>query len=436
MKLTHTRNHGLAGFFISLNTESRVFFSKLLKAYAKLVEVFLSLGLYRDTDNGIGELHSFEHDRTVLVTESITGADILETYTCADIAAIDKLFGILLIRVHLEKTRHTLFLTRTGIEDICAGDNFTGVNAEECQTTNIGVGGNLERESTHGSFARRLTGNDFVGAIGQTTFYRTRIEGAGEVSADSVEKTLNTFVLERRTTDHGHEVHRQGSLTESTLDFLNCNSGGIVEILGHYIVVVFGDFLKHLVMPFLSFVFECSRNFLYRIVGTHCLVVPEDSLHLDEVDNAFKSLLCTDRNLNGAGICAEDILELTHYFEEVSARAVHLVHVADTGHVVFIGLAPYSLRLRLHTTNGAESGNGTVEHTERTLHLDSKVDVSRGVDKVDFIFLGIVVPESGRSSRGDCDTALLLLLHPVHGGCAVMHLADLVGKTGIEKDTF
>src|SRR3546814_5607883 len=36
----------------------------------------------------------------------------------------------------------------------------------------------------------------------------------------------------------------------------------------------------------------------------------------------------------------------------------------------------------------------------------------------------------------DGDTALLLLLHPVHGGCAIMHFANLVVDAGIEQDAF
>ncbi len=59
----------------------------------------------------------------------------------------------------------------------------------------------------------------------------------------------------------------------------------------------------------------------------------------------------------------------------------------------------------------------------------------RSVDQVDLIFIIIIIPERRCSGGGDSDTPLLLLLHPVHGGCAIMHLADLVGKTGIEEDT-
>ncbi len=163
--------------------------------------------------------------------------------------------------------------------------------------------------------------------------------------------------------------------------------------------------------------------------------MPEDSLHLDEVDHTLESFFSADRYLNGARVGTEYIVELTYYFEEVCARTVHLVHVTDTGHIVFVGLTPHSLRLGFHTTDGAECGNGTVEHTERTLYLDSKVDVSRGVNQVDFIFVAVVLPESGSSGRSNCDTALLLLLHPVHCSSTVVHFTDFVSKTGVEKDT-
>ena len=46
-----------------------------------------------------------------------------------------------------------------------------------------------------------------------------------------------------------------------------------------------------------------------------------------------------------------------------------------------------------------------------------------------------VLPEAGGGGGGDGDAALLFLLHPVHGGFAVVGLADLVRHAGVEKDT-
>jgi hypothetical protein len=63
--------------------------------------------------------------------------------------------------------------------------------------------------------------------------------------------------------------------------------------------------------------------------------------------------------------------------------------------------------------------------------------VAGGVDDVDAVFVeGQVhaLPEAGGGSRGDRDAALLLLLHPVHRGGAVVHFTDLVVHTGVEQD--
>ena len=46
----------------------------------------------------------------------------------------------------------------------------------------------------------------------------------------------------------------------------------------------------------------------------------------------------------------------------------------------------------------------------------------------------LLVPERGRRGRRDRDAALLLLLHEVHGGGAVVHFADLVALAGVIED--
>ena len=123
--------------------------------------------------------------------------------------------------------------------------------------------------------------------------------------------------------------------------------------------------------------------------------MPVDGLHCDQVDNALEGFLSTDRNLDGSGICSEHFLELTNNLEEVGTRAVHLVDITDTGYIVLVGLTPYGFRLRLNTAYSAESGNGTVKHAERTLYLDSEVNVSRSVNEVDFVLVTVILPECG-----------------------------------------
>src|SRR2546427_6476789 len=66
--------------------------------------------------------------------------------------------------------------------------------------------------------------------------------------------------------------------------------------------------------------------------------------------------------------------------------------------------------------------------------LDGEVHVPGGVDDADAVRLTAAGPEGGSGSGGDGDAALLLLLHPVHGGGAVVHLAQLVRPAGVVED--
>src|SRR5690606_24700481 len=78
-----------------------------------------------------------------------------------------------------------------------------------------------------------------------------------------------------------------------------------------------------------------------------------------------------------------------------------------------------------------------IQDAHGTLHLDGEVDVARGIDDVDAVFRTASVhalPEASDGRRGDGDAPLLLLLHPVGGGGAVMHLAQLVAHTCVKQD--
>jgi len=123
--------------------------------------------------------------------------------------------------------------------------------------------------------------------------------------------------------------------------------------------------------------------------------------------------------------------------EEGGADAVHLVDEGEARHTVLVRLAPHGLGLRLHPRHGVIHHARAVEHAQRAFHLDGEINVSGRVDDVD-VMLGVgevhPFPEAGRRRRRDRDAALLLLLHPVHGGGAVVDLADLVVHARVEQD--
>ena len=54
------------------------------------------------------------------------------------------------------------------------------------------------------------------------------------------------------------------------------------------------------------------------------------------------------------------------------------------------------------------------------------------IDDVD----AVLVPFTSGCRRGNRDTTLLLLLHPVHRRSTLMHLPHLVGAAGVVEDAF
>src|SRR5262245_30861851 len=121
---------------------------------------------------------------------------------------------------------------------------------------------------------------------------------------------------------------------------------------------------------------------------------------------------------------------------EVGPGTIHLVDEGDAGDIVFVGLAPDRLRLRLNAGHGVEHRDRAVEHTKAALDLDGEIDVPGRVDDVDSVFLAVPLPETGRRGGSDCDAALLFLQHPVHRRGAFMHLTNLVRDARVIKHTF
>src|SRR5690606_2212702 len=164
---------------------------------------------------------------------------------------------------------------------------------------------------------------------------------------------------------------------------------------------------------------------------------PVDGLHLDQINHTLETVFGANRHLHRHRVGTQARLQLRDDLLEVGSGAVHLVYERHARHAVAIGLTPHRLRLRLHATDGTQHEHGTIKHTQRTLDFDGEVDVARRVDDVQAVLRhGLVhtIPEGGGCRRRDGDAALLLLLHPVHGGGAIVDFTDLVTDTGVEQD--
>src|SRR5690242_15911504 len=135
----------------------------------------------------------------------------------------------------------------------------------------------------------------------------------------------------------------------------------------------------------------------------------------------------------------EPTLYLLINTHEIGAGTIHLVDKSKTGNLIFVGLAPYRLGLGLHTAYCTKHSAGAIENTQRPLHLDVEINVARRIDDIDAMVRVIIIhpfPETCGGGRGNCNAALLLLLHPVHGRRTVMHFTKLMRYACIKQNAF
>ena len=175
---------------------------------------------------------------------------------------------------------------------------------------------------------------------------------------------------------------------------------------------------------------EIGGNLFVVIFRAETFVLPDDRLHAQKIDDALEVGFGADRQLEADRAAADLGVDLFDAAEKIGADLVHLVDEHDARNVVFVGLTPDGLGLRLDALIAVEHAYRAVEHAKRTLDFDGEVDVAGRVDDVETL----VLPESGRRGRRDGDAALLLLLHPVHGRGAVVHFADFMRLAGIIED--
>ena len=168
-----------------------------------------------------------------------------------------------------------------------------------------------------------------------------------------------------------------------------------------------------------------------RLAAGGALFFPPDKrLHLEQVDHSDETALDTDRELYYRDGRSQAVLDHVDAPGEVRPDPVHLVDEADARDLVLVGLAPDSLGLGLDTGYRVKDGDRPVEDAQRPLDLDGEVDVAGGVDDVD----AVISPLARSRRRGDRDTTLLFLGHPVHRGAALMDFAHLVVDARVVQD--
>ena len=123
---------------------------------------------------------------------------------------------------------------------------------------------------------------------------------------DGVEERLNALVLERRAAENrveratlhgGTNQPAQGSIVRLSA----------VEVSHHGIVVHLDRSFDQLAAILDSLILQLGRDLFFVEGSAESLAVPDDRLHLDEVDHALEVALRADRELKADGLAGHAV---------------------------------------------------------------------------------------------------------------------------------
>src|SRR4051794_15048817 len=431
VQLAHAGDLGLARLLVRLDLERRVLLGQAAQGDRHLLLVGLGLRLDGDLDDRLGEVDRLELDRRVGRGQRVAGDDLLDADAGGDVAREDLGDLLALVRVHHQDAPDPLGAAGRHVEDARARLELARVDAEVRELADEWVGRDLERESGERAAVvgrARLLAPLVLALDVDDAGDRRDVERAGQVVEHRVEQRLDALVLERGAAEDRRHVEVERRLANRRLELVDGDLGFLEDELDELVVVV-GDLLEQVLARLVGAV-DVILGDVDDVELLAELVLVDDRLHPDEVDDPDEVGLGPDRQLHRHGVRAEAVDHRLHGLVEVRADAVHLVDERDARDVVLVGLAPDGLGLRLDAGDRVEQRDRAVEHAQRALDLDGEVDVAGRVDDVD----PVVAPLAGGRGGRDRDPALLLLLHPVHRGGALVDLTDLVGATGVVED--
>ncbi len=373
-----------------------------------------------------------------LVADGVAGGRELQADRRRDITGIDPLQLRALVRVHLQDSAETLLLVLRRVEDVGTGICDTGIDTEECQFPDKRICHDLERKRRERLFIGRMS-LDFV-AVHVRSLDRRDVRRSRHVLDDRVDHLLHALVSVCAAACDRHRSALAGRLAERSLHGLHGRLLAL-QVHVHEVVVQLADLLYQLIAVQLRVLLHICRDLADRDVIALVIIV-DVGFHLEQVDDTFESILRPDRDLQHDGILAQTVADLFHTAVVIGAHDVHLVDESHTRDIVGIRLTPDVLRLRFHAALRREDTYRAVQHAQRTLDFHREVDVTGRIDNIDtmlqcaFLRLEVVVQRPVACGRGGCDrdTALLFLLHPVHGSSAVVCITDLVVDTGVIED--
>ena len=146
VQLAHAGDDRLAGVFVGEDAEGRIFFRQALQSDAHLFLIDLGLRLDGHRDNRVREGRRDEEDRMIFVAERIARRDILDADDGRDVARVNRVDVLALVGLDLDQAADAVALVRARIVNRVALGDLAGIDAEEDELADEGIGPKLERQ--------------------------------------------------------------------------------------------------------------------------------------------------------------------------------------------------------------------------------------------------------------------------------------------------
>ncbi len=241
MKLAHTRDNGLSCLLVGLCAEGWVFFGQFCQSLTHLSLSSFCLRLNRNINNRLWELHGFQNNRMLFITDSITCCCQLKAYCGGNIARINLIEFLSLICMHLKNTTYTLLFALCSIQYIRTRVHGTRVHTEECEFSHKWVCHNFKCQCRERLIIRRMSLN--LIAIHINTLDCWDIGRSWHIFQNCIKQFLNASISIGRTTAYRNSCTLTSSFPQSSFHCF-CGRFFAFQIFHHQIIIKFADFLN------------------------------------------------------------------------------------------------------------------------------------------------------------------------------------------------
>ena len=360
-----------------------------------------------------------------LGAESVTGCRDLQLGGGHDVPRLGLAGRHLLLPLEEEEAAQLLVRFPGRVGDRRVGIDPAGEDPHHRDAAGVGVGDRFEDEGGERGVRARL--EQIVLAADLDRDIAAIDRGRHEIH-DPVEERLGPDVEHPGDREHREELTAEDGLLEPVSD-LFARELALLEVFLHQLLVALGDHLDELPAALVGLVLEVGGDVLFDELSAFVLLVDE-RFAVDEVDDASEVPLLADRNLDGHGLTAEELLDRLERPVEAGVLPVHLADDDDSGKPVLFEHLPDLFRADLDPGHGVDEDGRAVDGAQAGPGVPEEVAVSGGIDDVDLMVL--VVDKAGRGA--DRDFPIDLFGFEIGDGVSFVHFRQTGGHSAVEED--